>query len=117
MVRLIGWRGLGISATEEQHMQELINRRMQRLLVLVEDVADVSIHVKQASKLGARHRYEVHVTVMSDHGLYRAERSEWELRAALHAAFDSLELQAKKKHVMREHINERFDTAEPLLRL
>jgi ribosome-associated translation inhibitor RaiA len=118
MVRLIGWRGLGISATEEEQMRVLINRHIQRLLLVVEDMVDVSIHVKQASKLGQRHRYEVHLTVLSEHNLYRAERGDWELRTAIHKAFESIELQAKKKHVLREHLSERFATSEePLLRL
>lgn len=76
-MRLVGWRGLGISATEESQVRELIDRHLHRLLLLVQDLQDISIHAKQASKQGTRHRYDIHVTVLGDGHVFYADAIDW----------------------------------------
>jgi ribosomal subunit interface protein len=113
MVRLIGWRGLGISSFEEERIKTLIDRHMHRIAQLSDGIQDVSIHVKQASKQGNTHRYEVHLSVVTSGYMLRAERTDWDLRAALHKAFSSIEVQVK--HRSFRDFYSRTEHPEPLL--
>jgi ribosome-associated translation inhibitor RaiA len=114
MVRLVGWRSLGISAQQEASVQELIQRHLHRMQGLVRDLADMSIHVKQASKHGERHRYDIHLVVIGDGKLFHADRTDWDLRTALHKSFVSVENQVKR-WTPRNYIDAMNRSAEPLL--
>ncbi len=117
-MRLVGWRGLGISATEEARVRELIDRHLHRILLLVQDLQDISIHAKQASKQGTRHRYDIHVTVLGDGHVFYADALDWDIRAAVHKAFSAIENQAKRREWHgREHLDAYATKAEPLLRM
>jgi ribosome-associated translation inhibitor RaiA len=116
MVRLVGWRGLGLDPAAERRVQTLIERHRDRLESLLTEVVDLSVHVKQASKFGTKHRYDVNVTVMSEHGLFRAAKADWDLHTALHKTFESIEHQVEKEP-WRTHLTDRFNSAEPLLRM
>ncbi len=117
-VRLVGWRGLGISATEEERIRELMNRHIQRLLTMLHDIMDVSVHVKKASKQGMRHRYNIHLTALGSGKYFYADTTDWDLRAAVHKAFVSIENQVKRREWhAREHIDAFASSPEPLLRM
>ena len=118
MVRLVGWRGLGITAAEESRIKETIERHMRRVLTLVENLEDVSISVKETSKGGSVHRYQVSVAVLADKH-YHAQHIGWDLLKSVQRCFGAVENQIKAKHeVAREHLYGRsFEYPEPLLRL
>lgn len=120
MVRLVGWRGLGISPIEEQRVQALIKRCLDRVHTMLDDVVDVSIRVKQASRTGTKHRYDVHLSVLSaEHGYFHAKSTDWDARAAVHTVFESVlkQVDSKTWHA-REKLYERgYPYEQPLLRL
>lgn len=116
MVRLVGWRGLGITAAEEQRIRDAIERHVHRLTLLLDEVVDVSIHVKRASKQGNKHRYEVNVSVLGN-TLLRAEKTSWELRNAVDKAFESIESQVERKAWHTHHFASESVYPEPLSRL
>lgn len=118
MVRLVGWRGLGISGTEERRIKSLIDRHVQRVLSLVENIQDVSIRVKEASKEGHTHRYDVSVSVLADRH-YHAQQTTWDLFAAVQRCFSAVEAQIKARHERDSVYGKALDAAypEPLLRM
>lgn len=116
MVRLIGWRGLGISESEEQRIRDAIDRHVHRLTLLLDELVDVSIHVKQASKGGNKHRYDVVLSVVG-HTLHRAEKTSWDLRTAVDKAFESIEAQVERKPWQAHHYAVDPGYPEPLSRL
>ena len=107
MVRLIGWRGLGINPIEESHVKAVIDRHMHRIAVLTGDVLDMSIRVKKASKSGVVHRFEITIAVATAERVYYASTTDWSITDAVHHAFERIERQiASRLGKMHSHHRE-----------
>lgn len=119
MVRLIGWKSLDVSHAEKRHAESLIDRRLRRMDQMLDGSIDASLHIKESSKSGFKHRYELHVTVVGDNHLFHASSSDWDLASTINHAFASLEHQAASKAWHgREQLAARLShSPEPLLRL
>ena len=91
---------------------------MHKILSLVDNLQDVSIRVKQASKAGNTHRYEVSVSVLAEKH-FHAQHTSWDLFQAVQRAFGGVVYQLQHKAHAREALYNRGAEfyPEPLLRM
>ena len=114
-MRLIGWRGLGISSLEERHVKAIIDRHMHRISVLTGDIVDVNIRVKQKNKGGVAHRFDINLSLITSDGVFYSNATGWNIIEAAHKAFNSVERQVQSKQARR--LTREPVYPEPLLRL
>ncbi len=94
MVSLIGINDLELPGAEERHIRTVVERHMQRVHSLTEDVIDARVRMKRFAKYGSTPRYEVNIALLSGRaGARYATSSNWDIITALHNAFDSIENQ------------------------
>ena len=98
-MRLVGWKGLGITSLEERHVKAVIDRHMHRISVLTGDVVDVNIRVKEKS--GGSHRYEINLSLIASDGVFYSNAIGWNIIEAVHKAFNSIERQVASKQARR----------------
>ena len=94
MVSLIGINDLELPGVEERHIRTVVERHMQRVHSLTEDVIDARVRMKRFAKYGSTPRYEVNIALLTGRvGARYATSSNWNIITALHNAFESIENQ------------------------
>ena len=83
-----------LSAAEQDTVQVLSREYHEKIKRQLQNITDISVHVKVYEKTGDRKKYSLHVKVSAPTALFAADKADsWELPAALHAAFQDIQNQ------------------------
>lgn len=87
-----------LSAAEQDTVQVLSRDYHEKIKRQLNNLTDISVHVKVYEKEGNRKKYSVHLKVAAPTVLFAADKADsWELPAALHSAFQDIQSQIKHR--------------------
>ncbi|MBW3019510.1 hypothetical protein KY329_04990 [Candidatus Woesearchaeota archaeon] len=83
-----------LDAAEQDTVQVLSREYYDKIKRQLQNVVNISVHVKRYKLEGERNKYSVHVKVAAPMQIFAADHAHfWELPAAIHAAFQDIQNQ------------------------
>lgn len=87
-----------LKAEEQDVVQTLSREYHEKIKRQLNNITDISVHVKVYEKEGNRRKYSLHVKVACPSVMFAADNADsWELPAALHASFQDIQNQIKHR--------------------
>lgn len=87
-----------LSAAEQDTVQVLSGEYHDKIKRQLQNLTDMSVHVKTYERAGDRKKYSIHVKVSAPTALFAADNADsWALPDALHAAFQDIQNQIRHK--------------------
>lgn len=92
---------IGVSdlpAVEQDTVQTLSQEYFEKIKRQLQNITNLSVHIKCYDLEGQRRKYSLHVKVSAPTNIFASDKSDsWELPAALHAAFTDIQNQITHK--------------------
>lgn len=88
-----GLRELDIDDYALSWLHKISSYYVQKLQVSVDNDVEVIVHIKERSRSGDTHRYTVNTRMNFPGATLTSEAQEWDLRRAVHEAFQGLEVE------------------------
>jgi len=96
VIQFIGVSDLKVE--EQQAVQSLAEEYYDKIKRQLNNVTNLSVHVKCYEKDGARKKFSINVKASAPTMMFASDRADdWELPRALHEAFRSIQSQIKHK--------------------
>lgn len=96
VIQLVGVNKL--PAEEQAVVQEITTSEYEKVKRDMHNLTDLVVHVKTYEKDGGRKKYSLHVRVNAPSVMFESSRSDdWDLRRAMHKAFEDVKNQVKHK--------------------
>ena len=85
---------------EKNLVNTLANEYYGKIQRELKIATSISLHVKQHSKTGNRHKSDIRVKVIAPTKIFEAQESDWDMARTLHKVFNNIERQIE--HRIRE---------------
>ena len=85
---------------EKNLVNTLANEYYGKIQRELKNATSISLHVKQHSKTGNRHKSDIRVKVIAPTKIFEAQESDWDMARTLHKVFNNIERQIE--HRIRE---------------
>ena len=71
-------------------VNKLVNEYYAKIQRSLKNITSISLHIKQHSKTGKKHKSDIRVKVIAPTRIFEAQESDWDLARALHRVFKNI---------------------------
>jgi len=82
---------------EKNLVNTLANEYYGKIQRELKNATSISLHVKQHSKTGNRHKSDIRIKVIAPTKIFEAQESDWDLARTLHKVFNNIERQIEHR--------------------
>ncbi len=86
-----------ISYEDKGLVNKLANEYYVKIQRGLKNITSVTLHIKQHSKTGKKHKSDIRVKVIAPTRIFEAQESDWDLARTLHRVFRNIERQLEHK--------------------
>ena len=91
---------IGIDEISEQDkvlVNKLSNEYYDKFKRALKNEISIKLHIKQHSKMGKRHKYDIRIQLMAPTRMFEAQESDWDLARTLHRVCKNIERELQHK--------------------
>ena len=82
---------------EKELVNTLANEYYGKIQRGLKNITSMSLHIKQHSKTGNRHKSDIRVKVIAPSNSFESQESDWDLARTLHRVFKNIERQIEHR--------------------
>ena len=82
---------------DKELVNTLANEYYGKIQRGLKNITSITLHIKQHSKTGDRHKSDIRVKVIAPTRIFEAQESDWDLARTLHRVFKNIERQIEHR--------------------